>query len=112
MKLYIIGPVTGMENENIEEFYRVKRKIWDAKRYEVTVPHEFILSETPWDIAMLCSIHKMTASIKTPWGKTRRFDGIAMLDGWEDSKGACLEKQVADAIGIPCKPWEEWLQCE
>lgn len=37
------------------------------------------------------------------------YDGIAMLDGWEDSKGATIEHDLAEALGIPCKPWREWL---
>ena len=30
--------------------------------------------------------------------------------GWEDSKGACLERQVAEAIGLPVKTVDEWVE--
>jgi len=32
-----------------------------------------------------------------------------MLDGWEKSRGARIEHDLAEALGIPCKPWREWL---
>ena len=35
--------------------------------------------------------------------------GIAMLDGWESSNGASIEYEMASSLGIPCKPYREWL---
>ena len=49
------------------------------------------------------SIHALT-------GHRPAFDGVAMLDGWEQSRGARLERQVAEACGIPCKTVNEWLE--
>lgn len=37
------------------------------------------------------------------------YDGIAMLDGWEDSRGARIEHDLAMSLGIECRPWREWL---
>lgn len=34
---------------------------------------------------------------------------IAMLDGWEQSRGARIEHNLAKALGIECRPWMEWL---
>ena len=40
---------------------------------------------------------------------TDRTLGIAMLDGWEQSKGARIEHALASALGIECRPWRECL---
>ena len=54
----------------------------------------------------------MARSVEHISNRVRRYGdkfGIAMLDGWEDSKGARIEHDLAEALGIPCKPWREWL---
>ena len=28
-------------------------------------------------------------------------DAVALLPGWQDSKGACLERHVAEQLGMP-----------
>ena len=28
-------------------------------------------------------------------------DAIALLDGWQDSRGACVERTLADGLGLP-----------
>lgn len=46
------------------------------------------------------------------WTFSREYDegfGIAMLDGWEESKGARIEHDLAEELGIECRPWREWL---
>ncbi len=37
-------------------------------------------------------------------------EGIALLGGWEKSKGAAVEVALANALGIPCKPYMEWVK--
>lgn len=36
-------------------------------------------------------------------------DGLAMLDDWQKSKGARLERQIALELGLIVRPWKEWL---
>lgn len=36
-------------------------------------------------------------------------DGIALLDGWEDSRGAQIERELAHDLGIPVHPLHVWL---
>lgn len=105
--LYIIGPATGKPNDNKEAFVSARRAL-KADGYLCAIPHDYINDGTDWNTAMRISI---TAMLSMEHGLKRKpaFDGVAMLDGWEESKGAKIEKQLAEALGIPCRPWREYL---
>lgn len=118
--LYIIGAVTGKPNNNLEEFERVRGELEIIKeeishymeeipRYRVAIPHDYILQSASWSEAMRESVLAMLNKGGMLNKPGKAFEGIAMLDDWEKSKGACLERAVADACGIECKPWREWL---
>lgn len=96
-KLYIIGPVTGKPNDNRPAFEHA-RELLTAEGYQVTIPHDHIEPGTPWNWAMRESIKHLLEA-----------DGVAMLAGTIHSKGASLEKQIAEAIGLPCYLWREYL---
>lgn len=106
MKLYVIGPVSGIENDNRQEFERVKSSLCETDKYQcVYIPHEFIEPDTEWEWSMCGCIQLITDQ----WAMHGDGFAIAMLDGWEDSKGATIEHDLAEALGIPCKLWREWL---
>lgn len=104
MNLYVIGPVTGKPKENIREFNHAASMLKEAK-HKVAIPHDFIESGVTWNKAMQRSIERMMSR----WGIHGNGFGIALLDGWEDSKGARIEHDLAEALGIECRPWREWL---
>lgn len=104
-RLYISGPVTGIENNNVQAFWSAERDL-DSAGYFARTPHQYVRAIAGHEEAMLYSIHTLTS----PTLGTPVFDGLALLDGWEQSNGARLEKAVADACGIPCKTVEEWLE--
>lgn len=105
--LYLIGGITGYPNDNREEFERVAREL-ERAGYYVDIPHFFVYAGTEWSKAMRMSICQMLA--------TRIIDddpcysGVAMLDNWKESKGATIEHDLCEAIGMPVKPWREWLE--
>lgn len=105
--LYIIGPVTGKPNGNKEAFVSARRAL-KADGYLCAIPHDYINKGTDWGTAMRISI---TAMLSMEHGIKNKpaFDGVAMLDGWEESEGAKIEKQVAEALGIPTRPWRDYL---
>lgn len=114
MNLYVIGPVTGKENDNREEFERVREKLWGNPRNRyIGIPHDIVTS-TDWQHAMMESIGEMCECWYAPSDaglnfEKPKYDAIAMLDGWEDSRGARIEHDLAMSLGIECRPWREFL---
>ena len=110
-KLYISGPVTGIEHDNATVFLRAQRILTDAG-YEAFIPHEIVEPDDNHKEAMLLCINELTApTIRrgVVYGSPR-YNGLALLPGWEQSEGARLEKAVAEACGIPCKTVDEWIE--
>lgn len=108
MRIYLIGAVTGKPNDNRGTFEAVRSELLRAG-YDCDIPHDFIEKGTPWGEAMCISINHLT---RYSWwlGYHSDYDAVAMLDGWEESKGASLEHDICEAIGMPCKPWKEFLE--
>lgn len=100
MILYISGPMSGHPRLNFPEFNRVARKL-RAAGYAVLNPAEnyggdqFIKRE----ICMRLDLQQVLLA-----------DGLCMLDGWQKSPGAKLERSVGLAVGVPCKTIEWWLR--
>lgn len=113
LRLYVIGPATGIPEDNRPAFVEAAMQLEEAG-YGVEVPHDYIATGTPHEEAMSTSINVLTESYDIFSDGVRRlersFQGVAMLDGWEQSEGARLEKQVAEACGIPCKTVDEWIE--
>lgn len=110
-RLYIIGPVSGKPDDNRRDFESTRKRL-QAEGYAVDIPHDFIRQGTDWECAMLVSIHRLTVNcdlLVEPPHYTALYDGVAMLDGYRQSRGASLEKQIAEAVGIPCRPWRDYL---
>lgn len=114
--LYLIGPVTGCADDNRLEFERVRALLTHASNgtTDVVIPHDFIPSTSTWQQAMSQSISRLVSTVDTPDNapeKTRfYFDGVATLDGWQNSRGATLETLIASELGIPCYPYQQWQQ--
>lgn len=110
-RLYISGPVTGIDNDNFEAFREAQSRLFDAC-YITRVPHDLVIPEDSHETAMLLCINELTE--RTQKRGTRHpvpaFDGVALLPGWEQSEGARLEKAVAEACGIPVKTVDEWIK--
>lgn len=100
MRLYVIGPVTGRENLNRAAFKAAKEKLEQAG-YAVTIPHDIIPPDVSHEDAMRMSIGWIT-----------RLDrgGVAALAGWDESRGAKLEREVAVARGLEIHCVDTWLR--
>lgn len=97
MKLYVIGKVTGCDFLNAPEFTRAKFKL-EGAGYEVSIPHDSVPQYASWEQAMRISISELL-----------KAEGIALLRGWIDSRGAKIEYDLAREIGIPAYNVDWWI---
>ena len=109
--LYISGPVTGVPDYNRRSFASAGVALADAG-YTWFDPHDLVNPEDTHETAMLLCVNELTERTQKPGIRypVPRYDGLALLPGWEQSEGAKLEKAVAEACGIPCKTVHEWIE--
>lgn len=88
---YISGPMTGMPDLNFPAFHRAAASL-RASGYTVVNPAELDEQDTvelTWEQYMRRDIKALTDCTH-----------IALLPGWENSKGAKVERFIADALGL------------
>lgn len=104
MRIYIAGPISGIENNNEHAFAVAEQRLFEAGHRpinplslasdslkEASLRLGLKVRETPEYREIL---DKCLAAI-------RSSDGVVLLTGWQGSKGAYLEKTYADTIGVP-----------
>lgn len=101
MKLYIAGPMTGLPDFNYPAFYKAAEQL-TAAGYQVENPAENKVEGTAsWLAYMRLSLVQIS-----------RVDGIALLPGWRNSKGARLEEHIGSVLGLHVRYVETWLDPE
>lgn len=89
MKLYISGPMTGLPNFNFPAF-NAAAAVVRSMGHEAVNPVDINPdSNTPWEVCLRADIKALCDC-----------DGIVLIHGWEHSKGAHLELQVAHRLGL------------
>lgn len=97
--VYICGPITGRPNNNKEAFALASEK-WRKIGYEVINPHELCedivsqhdgTAEELWQACMKRDISWMVGC-----------DIVVLLKGWNESRGATMERTIAQQLGIQC----------
>lgn len=92
--------MTGLPDFNYPLFYRVAAALRYAG-FPVVNPAENILpqgSGAVWSDYMRRSVVQVVHA-----------QGLAVLPGWKQSRGARLEVHVARELGVPVYRWEEWM---
>lgn len=96
MRLYVSGPITGVKN--YRDRFRQARLALQRAGYEVEDPSTYGFDEaSPWAECMKYDIKKMLDC-----------DGVALLDNWEASAGAQIERRLARDLSMPVLPVEDW----
>lgn len=100
--IYIAGPMTGYEDFNYPAFNAAAHDLY-------ALGHDVL---NPVDLEHLNVTGKPQTwkwYIRHAIGMVARADGIALLPGWEQSKGAVLEHAIGVALDLDIRPLKEWL---
>ena len=104
MKIYISGPMTGIKDNNRIEFCRAEALL-KGKGHTVINP----IGIVPLRTIKLTDSSSITQKIETPvytdylrsdLKSLLDCDAIYLLEGWKESKGACVEVTVAVALRL------------
>lgn len=106
MKLYIAGPMTGYEQFNYPAFLDAAARLRSAG-YEVVsptqttddVPPADYEPDKPWEWYVR---HALIAMLDC--------DGVALLPDWWKSRGARIERDLAEAVAMTVLPVEWWVK--
>lgn len=97
IRLYLSGKISGDANY-CQKFMKADIRLREAGYSVIENP---VLCAEPgddWNTAM----RKVLSVMLT-------CEGVALLPGWEDSKGAVIEAQLALEVGLTVKPIEAWI---
>lgn len=88
-RIYIAGPMTGYPNYNFEAFNRIALDYFNSG-WDVENPAEHgVIDGATWEDYMMFDLTRLGLC-----------GTIYMLDGWRESKGACIEHALAMTLGM------------
>lgn len=99
MILYVAGPMTGKPDKNRLAFAEAESNL-------VAFGHTVL---TPWSV-------EGDGSQTWEWYMREALklmlqaEGVALLDDWQESRGALLEVTVADTLNMPIRGVGGWLR--
>jgi hypothetical protein len=100
MRIYVAGPMSGLPEHNFPAFHDAAARL-RALGYDVLNPAEQDFNDDltkPWDFYLRRDIPLLC-----------QCDAVALLDGFERSKGALLELHIASKLGMEIRLLEDWL---
>lgn len=97
-RIYVSGPMTGLPRYNFAAFADATRRLIGAG-FDVCNPGEKgVIDGWEWVDYLRYDLRELLDC-----------DAVALLPGWERSRGASLEKYVAEQLGYPVDPVDTWL---
>jgi hypothetical protein len=97
--LYIAGPMSGLPDSNYPAFFRAEEDLRSAGYSRILNPARAVCPpNSEWHVWMVSGLEMVL-----------RAEALAMLPGSQNSRGASLERHVAEALGKPVAPLSEWL---
>lgn len=97
--IYVAGPMTGYLGFNYPAFHAAATEL-RVLGYTVENPAENPRpTSDPWVDFMRDALAQVI-----------RSDAVALLPGWEQSRGAQLEERVARSLGLDIRPLNDWIE--
>lgn len=96
--VYLSGPMAGLPEWNHPAFHSAAQRL-RAAGYYVLNPADYGLDEKDWATCLRRDLHDLL-----------RSEVVAVLPGWEQSKGATLETDVARRLDMPIHTVDELLE--
>ena len=104
MKIYIAGPMTGIKDWNFPAFFKAENELKELG-YEVINPAHNDGETIEEALASAGSPerpnHSWASYMRRDLPNVLAVDALCVLPDWQRSKGARLEVQVAEALGLP-----------
>lgn len=98
MKVYISGPMSGTTDLNFPAFFAMETRL-QALGYTVLNPASVLIEDGCWSGYMRADIALLMQA-----------DGIVMLRGWANSRGARLEHMIASELGFLVFSEDDFVQ--
>ena len=99
MRLYIAGPMSGIEGLNHPAFHAAAARL----------RHAGFVVENPAENAEPCQNPTWDDWMALSLAQLARCDGVALLPGWSLSRGAGIEFSEALRAGKRARPLNDWL---
>ena len=109
-RVFISGPMTGIEHYNAPEFARAHAICREQKSRCVYDPSWAWLSEQGEEGPHEYYMRKCIAELVNNLYGFTGYDVLLQLPGWEDSDGCRLERNVAIACGIEVMTLEQVIE--
>lgn len=97
--LYIAGPMTGLPDYNYDAFHAAQAELHRAGFVVMNPARNGLPMGLQWHQYMRRDLSMLSAC-----------NGIALLPGWERSRGARLEVAWADALQMPVRAAADWIK--
>jgi hypothetical protein len=98
-KVYIAGPMTGYPEFNYPAFHAAAEKL-RKMGFEVVSPAELNPIEPDLKVDEEYHARLYPFYLKRDIAALLECDHVCLLDGWDKSKGATLEHQIAWTLGM------------
>lgn len=98
MIIYLAGPMSGLPDFNRPAFDDAKDVLCGAGHFVINPADVRLGPDATWADYMRAALQRITLA-----------DAVALLPGWENSRGARLERHVATELGLPVRTLNEWI---